>query len=82
VISLDGEAIDFADLFSRDDGLHELDDKERGTRRSIGFKTISDFRSQISEYFQLRSIQKAGPDRLPLSRLPLHHPSVFSRIFK
>ena len=36
MISLDGEAIDFADLFSADDGLHELDDKEQGTGRSIG----------------------------------------------
>jgi len=50
VISLNGEAINFADLFSGYDGLHELDDKEEGTRRSIGFKTILDFRSQISEF--------------------------------
>jgi hypothetical protein len=29
VIFLDGEAINFADLFGSDDWLHEVDDKEQ-----------------------------------------------------
>ena len=55
MISLDGEAINFADLFGRDDGLHELDDKEQGTRRSIRLK--ADLRFKISD---LRILGKHG----------------------
>ena len=73
MISLDCEAIDFADLFSGDDGLHELDDKEQGTGRSIGPRRISDLRSQISEFATKNGIF-SGWEGDPIPAAPLTLP--------
>lgn len=71
MIALDGESVDFSDLFRENNGLHEVDDNPVDLR----------FRSQIPEEIEEAQNEaenkKAGSGPAPLSCLPLHQPSIF-----